>query len=39
MKNALGQIIEGQLIGNIYDKNRDSEIKKASEKAEPKGEG
>ncbi len=39
MKNTLGQIIEGQLVGNIYDKNRDSEIKKADEEADMKGEG
>jgi hypothetical protein len=32
MKPALGQVVEAKLVGNIYDKNRDAEIKKASEK-------
>lgn len=31
MKPALGQVVEAKLVGNIYDKNRDAEIKKANE--------
>lgn len=38
MKPGLGQVIEAKLVGNIYDENRDAEIKKASEKAKHDGE-
>ncbi len=38
LKNALGQIIECQLVGNIYDKDRDLDIKKETEKVEMKKE-
>lgn len=37
MENALGQIIECRLVGNIYDQKRDAEIKKANQETQPEG--
>jgi hypothetical protein len=37
METASGQLIEANLVGNIYDKNRDREIKEAIEKRKKEG--
>ncbi len=37
MKTASGKLIEANLVGNIYDKNRDNEIKEANEKCKKEG--
>jgi hypothetical protein len=37
METASGKLIEAYLVGNIYDKNRDKEIKEANKKCKKEG--
>jgi hypothetical protein len=37
METASGKLIEANLVGNIYDKNRDKEIKEANKKRKEGG--
>ncbi len=34
MKNKLGIVIEGRVVGNIYDERRNEEIKKKNEESD-----